>query len=127
MPEADPGRAEKTLDEDLRQLVATGEAEPISIIVELDLPSPRVEMGSDRRSGGVDRGAQRVVATEEDRRKSEQIVEEVGGFLEKVAGQPPVWLSASRAFVVDVTTDRLETIARSPHVRRISRNKRRWP
>jgi hypothetical protein len=125
LPEADSGRAEKVLDEDLRQLVASGDVESVSVIVELDLPRPRVEMDSDGRYETVGRRAQRVVATDEDRRKSGQVVEEVRGFLAQVAGESPVWLSASRAFVVNVTTDQLENIARSRRVRRISQNRLR--
>jgi hypothetical protein len=125
LPEADRKRAKKTLDEDLRQLVVRNEAEPVSVIVELNLPRPRVEMGSDPGRGTSGRRAQRVVPAKENPRESQQIIEEVGEFLEKVADEPPVWLDASRAFVMNTTTDQLENIARSSRVRRISRN-RAW-
>jgi hypothetical protein len=57
--------------------------------------------------------------------KSEQVLEEMVQFLMIMmeADEPPVWLSQSDAFVVDTTSDRLETIARFPRVSRISRNR----
>ncbi len=126
MPEADPGRAGKILDEGLRQLAATGEAKPVSVIVEPDLPRPRVEMGSEGPHGPSPiRGRpQRVVPAEDG--KSEQVVEEVRKVLEKAAGKPPVWNSLSKVFAVEIATDQLDTVARAPNIRRISRNRTLW-
>ena len=126
MPEANPGRAGKILDEDLRQLAATGEAKPVSVIVEPDLPRPRVEMGSEGPHGPSPiRGRpQRVVPAEDG--KSEQVVEEVRKVLEKAAVKPPVWNSLSKVFAVEIATDQLDTVARAPNIRRISRNRTLW-
>lgn len=121
MAEADPGRAEKILDEDVRKLMAASEAKPISVLVEPDLPRPRVKMRSEQRYGGISRRPQSVEETEDG--NIEKVVHDVGGVLEKVADEPPRWNELSRVFVVDTTTDRVETIARSPHVRRISLNR----
>jgi len=123
LPEADPGRAGKILDEDLRQLAAAGEAAPVSVIVEPDLPRPRVEMGSEGSHGPSPiRGRPRRVVPPEDG-KSKQVVEEVRKVLEKAAVKPPVWNSLSKVFTLDITTDQLDTIARAPNIRRISRNR----
>ena len=126
MPEVDPGRAGKILDADLRQLAATGEATPVSVIVEPDLPRPRVEMGSEGPHGPSPiRGRpQRVVPAEDG--KSEQVVEEVRKVLEKAAVKPPVWNSLSKVFAVDIATNQLDTVARAPNIRRISRNRMLW-
>ena len=126
MPEVDPGRAGKILDADLRQLAATGEATPVSVIVEPDLPRPRVEMGSEGPHGPSPiRGRpQRVVPAEDG--KSEQVVEEVRKVLEKAAVKPPVWNSLSKVFAVDIATNQLDTVARAPNIRRISRNRTLW-
>jgi len=126
LPEVDPGRAGKILDADLRQLAATGEATPVSVIVEPDLPRPRVEMGSEGPHGPSPiRGRpQRVVPAEDG--KSEQVVEEVRKVLEKAAVKPPVWNSLSKVFAVDIATNQLDTVARAPNIRRISRNRMLW-
>ena len=126
MPEANPGRAGKILDEDLRQLAATGEAKPVSVIVEPDLPRPRVEMGSEgpRGPSPIRGRPQRVVPAEDG--KSEQVVEEVRKVLEKAAVKPPVWNSLSKVFAVEIATDQLDTVARAPNIRRISRNRTLW-
>jgi hypothetical protein len=123
LPEADPGRAGKILDEDLRQLAATGEATPVSVIVEPDLPRPRVEIGSEGSLGPSPiRGRpQRVVPADDG--KSDQVIEEVRKVLERAADKPPVWNSLSKVFAVEIATDQLDTIARAPNIRRISRNR----
>jgi hypothetical protein len=126
LPEANPGRAGKILDEDLRQLAATGEATPVSVIVEPDLPRPRVEMGSEGPHGPSPiRGRPKRVVPAEDG-KSEQVVEEVRKVLEKAAVKTPVWNSLSKVFAVEIATDQLDTIARAPNIRRISRNRTLW-
>ncbi len=126
MPEVDPGRTGKILDENLRQLAATGEAKSISVIVEPNLPRSRVEMGGEGPSdpSPLRRRPRRVVPAEDG--KSEQVVEEIGRFLKKVTGKSPVWNDVSRTFTVDITTDQLDTVARSPHIRRISKNRTLW-
>jgi hypothetical protein len=58
--------------------------------------------------------------------KSEQVVEEVRKVLEKAAGKPPVWNSLSKVFAVEIATDQLDTVARAPNIRRISRNRTLW-
>lgn len=127
MPRDDHGRVQQTLDENLRQPVADGEAEPISVIVELDLPRARVKMDGEGSYGPspIFQRPQRVVPAEDG--ETEQIRKEMEEFLEKVADETPVWLALSKAFVVDTTTDQLENIASFPRVRRISRNNRRRP
>jgi len=126
LPEVDPGRAGEILDEDLRQLASTGEAKPVSVIVEPDLPRPRVEMGSEGPRGPSPiRGRPKRVVPAEDG-KSEEVVEEVRKVLEKAAVKPPVWNSLSKVFAVDIATDQLDTVARAPHIRRISRNRTLW-
>jgi hypothetical protein len=123
LPEADPGRAGKILDEDLRQLAATGEAKPVSVIVEPDLPRPRVEMDSEGSHGPSPiRGRPRRVVPPEDG-ESEEIVEEVRKVLEKASVTPPVWNSLSKVFTLDIATDQLDTVAHAPNIRRISRNR----
>jgi len=123
---ADSGRAEKILDEDLRQLAATDEAKSVSVIVEPNLPHPRVEMGSEGPHGPSPiRGRPRRVVPPEDG-KSGQVIDEVGRFLKEVAGQPPKWNELSRVFAVDIPTDQLDNVARFPHIRRISRNRPLW-
>jgi hypothetical protein len=126
LPEAKPGQAGKILDEDLRHLAATGDAKPISVIVEPDLPRPRVEMGSEGPRGPSPiRGRPKRVVPAEDG-KSEEVVEEVRKVLEKAAVKPPVWNSLSKVFAVDIATDQLDSVARAPNIRRISRNRTLW-
>jgi hypothetical protein len=58
--------------------------------------------------------------------EGEQIREEVCKALKKAAVKPPVWNKLSQVFALDIMTDQLDTVARSPHIRRISRNRTLW-
>jgi hypothetical protein len=109
------------IDDDLVKLAREQRTEPVSVIVELEVPRPRVDI---RQEGAETAGRPwRVTSSDEDRMKAQQVVERAREFLADFTDKPPVWLSASQAFVVNAAPDQLATIAASPLVRRISWNR----
>lgn len=109
------------MDDDLVELVREQRKQPVSVIIELEVPRPRVDI---RREDADPAGRPwRVTSSDQDRMKTQQVVERAREFLADFMDQPPVWLSASHAFVVDAAPDQLATIAASPLVRRISWNR----
>ena len=109
------------IDDDLVQLAREKRKEPVSVIVELEVPRPRVDI---RREGADPAGRPwRVTSSDQDRMKAQQVAERAREFLADFTDQPLVWLSASHAFVVEAAPDQLATIAASPLVRRISWNR----
>lgn len=110
----------KLADEELRRLTDRGGAGTLSVIVQLELPRPRVEIERLER-GGVGAFRPRVVETESESGQSslEDSIAQARAFLEQLLDKSPVWLSAASAFGVEASGDQLETIARSPLVRRV--------
>ena len=106
---------DKLADGELRRL---GRAETASVIVELELPRPQVELGRSELAGAP---RPRRVELEPDGRRasSEELVEQARTFLEQLLGRAPVWLSAPRAFGAEASGEQLREIARSPLVRRL--------
>jgi hypothetical protein len=93
-----------------------------SVIVEIAVPRPEVEI--DRSGFGVGQWRQRAVA-ESDAESAEviKVMDHARRFLVRVTKQSPVPLRASRAFVVDATSDELKEIAKSPLVRKVTPNR----
>ncbi|MDQ4049659.1 MAG: hypothetical protein M3131_09825 [Actinomycetota bacterium] len=109
--------ASKLADAELRQLSGPQTA---SVIVELDLPRPRVEMERSE-AGGIGASRPRRIETESagEERRCEAVITQARSFLEQLLGTPPVWLSAARAFGVEASGDQLRVMTRSPLVRRV--------
>ena len=107
----------KLADAELRQLSGR---ETASVIVQLELPRPRVEMERSERGGiGAFRPRRVELEAEDEQRRLEQLIAPAGAFLEQLVGSTPVWLAAARAFGIEASGDQLRTIARSPLVRTI--------
>ncbi len=109
--------AGKLADAELRRLSGPKTA---SVIVELELSRPRVEM--ERWEGGGIGGfrPRRVEAESEgEERSCEDLIAQARAFLEQLTGTSPVWLSAARAFGVEASGDQLRAMTRSPLVRRV--------
>jgi hypothetical protein len=110
----------KLADEELRRLSAKRGPGTLSVIVQLELPRPRVEMGRSERGGvGALRPRRVETESESEQRSLEDLIARARAFLEQLLGKSPVWLGAARAFGVEASGDQLRAIARSPLVRRI--------
>ena len=106
----------KVADEELRDLSGS---ESAGVIVQLELPRPRVEMERSEL-GGIGVRPERIEPeTENERRNADERIAQAKTFLEQLLGRPPVWLGAANAFGVEASGDQLRAIARSPLVRRI--------
>ena len=114
------------LDVHLRQLADEAPKEHVSVLIELDVPGPRIKLDRPAR-GEMPRWPHGRIEseTDADRVRLEQIVTEARRSLQEIVGSEPVWLSASRAFVVDTTVERVIEIARAPFVLRIHENRLR--
>jgi hypothetical protein len=113
-------------DPRLRALADEGSADDVvSVIIEVEVPSPRFTAarrpgipGGDRRVGAVRPQLQTSgEATSTTRR------EEAARFLGRLLGSVPRWLPAAHAFVADVTGAQLAEIARSPLTRSVAVNR----
>jgi len=85
----------------------------VSVIIQLDLPQRRVEVGQvpgRATTSHVLLGILPQSAVEQE--TAEQRISEARGFLEELLGTPPRWLRSSHSFVASVTPDQLRSIAR---------------
>lgn len=109
----------KIADARLRQMARNG-AGSATVIVELDVPQPRVEIEREPLGGSSSWRATRVRApSHSEQRHIDDLTLRARSFLEELAESPPVPLAADGAFAVHVSGKSLQTIARSPLVRRI--------
>jgi hypothetical protein len=113
---------ERIPDARLRELAEKGSDEPVSVIIELDVPELQVE--AERIEDGPDFSPRRVVPTPPG---NGEVVEEAASdarqFLERLVGKPPVYLRSARAFVATVNGRQLREIAARPFTKRIEPNR----
>jgi hypothetical protein len=107
--------AETIPDERLRELAEKGSDEPVSVLIELDVPELHVES----RPGG----SRRIVAPTPDNGEVEQKAKDARRFLEQLLGKPPIYLRAAQAFVATVNGSELREIAARPFTKRIEPNR----
>jgi len=104
---------EKISDNKLLQLAHTDKDEPECVVIELDLPEPRVEFQETRRRGIKSPVPVRVVPeTSEQRVEIERRINEAKHFLYDILETPPKWLGAAHAFIADATPSQIREIAR---------------
>lgn len=110
----------KVPDAALRASIAGGGSEALTVIVELEAPSPKVAARTDRRTGRV------RLAPEPPSRgdaAASKAAKALGDLIAKVTGERPPYLSAARAYVVEATGPQLRRLAASPLVRSIQPNR----
>ena len=117
----------KLADVSLRRMAEEDCGQPVSVLVEVNTPGPRIapeqpHRGDARRWPYIGRIEPETAA---DQSRLEEARIEVDRLLRKVGQSEPVWLSASRAFAVTTTADHLWEIADAPSVRRITENRLR--
>lgn len=116
---------DKIPDPALRRLAAERSSESVSVLVGLSLPPRRAGLGPGGRDGRpVVRAAPDTPAS---RAEVAVRVEETAAFLERLLGRAPVWLDASRVFVVVVDGEQLRAVAGFEWVKAIHPNARVRP
>jgi hypothetical protein len=117
--------ADKFPDEALQRFAAGDSREPVSVLIELDLPEPQVRPEVKKFSGGPARWRPAEVLPEapEDRAEAERRAREAGDFLEEVLGEQPLWLPAAHVYAAQATPGQLRRIAQAPYVRAIHPNR----
>lgn len=116
---------EKIRSEYLRREATQTHAKPHVVILEVDLPQPKIKVS--RAASGIDAKRLRVVSADSpDSSKIEERVAETRRSIEKILGKPPdQFFSSSGAFVVTATGEQLRKLARLPSVSAIWPNDRR--
>ena len=92
--------ASKIASDELREAMMRDSAEPISVLIQPELPKRTIEIEHVVR-GGVEIAIPGGLssASARDRHDLDVRVVETRGFLEDVLGSPPHWLSSSRTLV----------------------------
>ncbi|WP_027482164.1 hypothetical protein [Deinococcus pimensis] len=112
----------KLKHETLRRFVRDAPGGEVSVIVELDVPAPKVVMRPP--AGAADgRLRPRVVAADVDAEVVRRQVEEPRAFLEARSTERPRFLEAAASFVVTVTVAQLAEVARFPHIKAVFPNR----
>ena len=116
--------AEKIPDEELRQLAFGYSEEKVSVIIVLDYPDPKLEVGKVKKGDQVSYLPTSVTPeTEEEREEVERREEAMRAVLEDMLESPPNWLPMARAFVATVTGEQLRIIADLPLTKSIELNR----
>jgi hypothetical protein len=104
--------AEKIPDDALREFALSDSRDTREVIVELDLPEPRVEVAGVRIGDTTTPISRRAI---EPSPENEQLIEKVmgdaAGSVEEIVGQPPTRLRYAHALVTVVTPRQLREIA----------------
>ena len=104
---------EKISDNKLLQLAHTDRDEPECVIIELDLPEPKVEFHETQRGGIKSPAPIRVVPeTSEEGEEIERRINEAKHFLDDILETPAKWLGAAHAFIADAKPSQIREIAR---------------
>jgi hypothetical protein len=116
---------QKVADAGLRELVSSGSDEEVSVLVELGLAEPQVELSppaADPSPEGL--RAVKSVRREVDK-ATEERVRSVESLLRRILGTAPNWLASSHTFVIRIRAGLLREVAELPDVSRIIPNRRR--
>jgi len=114
--------AEKIIHPELRKLI---DEESASVLIELNLPAPQVQLDKNQFRGVFDYSLKRVVPeTPTQRKESQQQINKASAFLTHLLGEKPLWLNAGRAFVANVNADQMRKIADWPLTKAIRPNRK---
>jgi hypothetical protein len=116
--------AEKIPDSALLQHALESSDEPVSVIIELDVPDPQVEYADAVRQGEDVKVPVRVVqASAREDEKLEQLASDARTFLDGLLAEPAVYIRSARAFIATANGAELDEIARRPFTKRIEPNR----
>jgi len=120
----DPSLTEKIPDKNLMRFANSDSDVLESVIIELDLPEPKVEFEKVKRRGVETVAPVRVApGTKTEREGMERKVGEARDFLNGILESPARWLSAAQIFIADATPSQLRRIAEFPLTRAIHPNR----
>jgi hypothetical protein len=91
------------------------------VIVQAVGPRPTVELDQSVLGTAQGRRPRRVVYAPEEQAEMDDVMQRLHDFLQRIVGQEPV--AVVHGFALEVTSDELAEIARSPLVREISPNR----
>ena len=116
--------AKKIHDPGLRQIAIDRSRERVSVIIVIDFPKPRLEIG-EVISGPTITSFPTSVEPEspEELRELDRRNASVRNFLENMLESPPHWLPLARSFVATVDGIQLQKIAKSPLTKSIQLNR----
>src|SRR5262245_15292839 len=125
-PKRDPRTLEKVKDAALREQVLKGSDEPVSVILEVDLPAQQVKVSSreDRLRGVNPLGHAVLPETPARQRANADRITRMSKHIETVIGTSPRWLAAARAFTFRATPEQLRDIAAFELTRAVRLNRR---
>ncbi len=116
--------AEKIPDEELRQLAFDYSKEKVSVIIVLDYPEPKLDVGKVKKGDRVSYIPTGVEPeSDEEREEIERLEDVMRQVLEEMLETPPNWLPMARAFVATVTGEQLRFIANLPLTKSIELNR----
>lgn len=114
---------DKIPDPELRGFALGASSEPQLVLVELDLPRPKLNLGAERSIGGRSRRARSLEGTDEQakstRARSAAVVDALGGM--GLSARP---LRSSGVVLVEVLPDQLRKVVDLEGVRKIHPNRR---
>lgn len=115
---------EKIPDDELRQLACEDSEEKVSVIIVLDSPKPKFDVGKVKKGNRVSLFPTGVEPeTDEEREEIERRENVMRELLEDILESPPNWLPMARAFVATVTGEQLRIIADLPMTKSIEFNR----
>jgi hypothetical protein len=115
---------EKISDEELRQLAFEYSEDKVSVIIVLESPDPKIDLGKVKK-GNRSAHLPTSVEPETDEEREEFMRREMmmKELLEGILDTPPNWLPMARAFVATVTGEQLRIIADLPMTKSIELNR----
>ena len=108
--------------------VAKGGPGLLTLLVEVELPEPRVKLRVDKRGGRrrvAPLGFRAETSAEKETR--EVVIAETRADLEELLGEPPKWLASAHTFIVKVEPSRVLELAGCDHVRSVRLSRRLSP
>lgn len=113
----------KIRNADLRHFMASEQAEPVSVLIEVEAPDPVVELSRPFSGNGMNYQPQTVQKITEPKENGQPAIEQLRSLLEAMH-LPYHFLQGARAFVASPTPEQLRCITASPFVRSVAPNHR---
>jgi hypothetical protein len=125
-PRREGSALDKVQDAELRGRIERGEGDPVSVILEVDLPAQQVKAQSreDRLRGNPSMWRGVIEESPAVRHDNAERVAKARADLEKVLGTAPRWLAAARAFTLKGTPAQLRQIADMEFIRAVRPNRK---
>jgi hypothetical protein len=117
---------EKIRSEELRTKAMAGDSRPSIVIVELDLPQPKIEAISPSERTSIGRPSFRFSQTADESADITHRVAQSSSDIERIIGKPPErFLATSGTFIVEANGEQIRNIAKLPTVSAIWPNTKR--